>query len=509
MKRTAKSVLSSFVVVGVWLSFGKPLPAQQAAPSLDEVLNQGLKAYESLAQREAAAEDSSFESNVARALLTYALLRVGRREAVDDLFSDEAKKREVVAFTEDALVEATGEVPEIPSGMAPADELVRRQTIAMSLARRGDFKKAVEQIAEFPKHANMGHFAIHSYQFVAERQLERQDLAGARQTVRKTWAYIRDLEDNDSYRKAEWIIQLARTTSQAGEQKPAQKLCRIAGKLLSQLRQTQGHEPQPLIDAVRELAIAHAMSGNADRARALLADCERQAESIEDGRDKAEHMFDIQVAHARVAQFSGHSDAALAAYGRALKWAKQINYDSAAAMADLVDDSGFISALLSLGEGASFRTVALGQLEAGDKQAALKTWEQMPLCLQKPATLLEMAKALHAKSATAEARELAARCAALDHPGSPAEDHVIITAFVAHIYHAIGDEDSARQTLDSLLASPRVKEPLNAKKMLTGELSSFGMFQEAYAVIQTIESPADRALPLAKLAEAMAKSPHR
>ena len=90
MSKTARTILSSSVVFSVWLCVGKPLPAQQAVPSLDEVLKQGLNAYKSLAQREAAAEDPSSECYVARALLTYALLRVGRREAVDDLFSDDA-----------------------------------------------------------------------------------------------------------------------------------------------------------------------------------------------------------------------------------------------------------------------------------------------------------------------------------------------------------------------------------------------------------------------------------
>jgi hypothetical protein len=86
---------------------------------------------------------------------------------------------------------------------------------------------------------------------------------------------------------------------------------------------------------------------------------------------------------------------------------------------------------------------------------------------------------------------------------------VVITAFAANIYRAIGDDEAARVAITRLVASPRVKESLEAKKMAAGELSDFQLFEQAYSLIQTIESPADRALPLARLAEKMATSGHR
>ena len=76
-------------------------------------------------------------------------------------------------------------------------------------------------------------------------------------------------------------------------------------------------------DAMRTLSIAHAMSGNADQARALLAACEQQA--LADGaQDKSERLFTMAVAHAEVARWSGQKDVALAEYDRALKLAKKI-----------------------------------------------------------------------------------------------------------------------------------------------------------------------------------------
>ena len=90
MNKTASNIILSLVVVSSWLFFGKPLQAQQTAPSLQKVLDEGLVAYKSLAEREATVEDSSSDNFLARSLLTYALLGVGQRQAVDDLFSDEA-----------------------------------------------------------------------------------------------------------------------------------------------------------------------------------------------------------------------------------------------------------------------------------------------------------------------------------------------------------------------------------------------------------------------------------
>ena len=517
MNKTA-SILS-LLIVGLCPYFSSTLRAQPAAPPFQKVLKEASVACKALAEREAKSENFAFDGHLSRGLLTYTLMRVGQRQAVDDLFSDESEKREIVATTEDLLVEVSGEVPEIAIDMEPIAELTRRQMIVMSLAKRGDFEKANEQIAEFPEHASTERFSLSSYKLVAEKQLEKQDLPGARKTIRMLWPLIRDIEDEDAQRKAGWIIKVAKLTSQAGEQAPAQKLCLMADEILSELRHSKAKERLELDDATseldeaaRDLAIAHAMSGNADRARALLTGCEQQAELIEDEKDRAQRMIALEEAYARLAEFSGQNDVALAAYGRALKWVKhidQIDRDSPNVQEDQLELPEFVESLLSMVEGVDFRTIAVGQLKAGDKQAALETWEQMPYCIQKPATLLEMAKTLHQLGATAEAREMAERCARLDRPDSPAEDYVVITSFVANIYRAIGDDKTATVTLNKLAASPRVQTSPDSKKLAAAELIDFCMFQDAYSVIQTIETPADKALPLAKLAEGMAKSGHK
>jgi hypothetical protein len=133
------------------------------------------------------------------------------------------------------------------------------------------------------------------------------------------------------------------------------------------------------------------------------------------------------------------------------------------------------------------------------------TWKQMPLCLQKPATLLEMAKVLHRRGETAAARELADRCAQLDEPDSAVEDHIVMMAFVAHIHHEIGDEQAAREVMTGLTLNPRVKQSVAAMQLAASELISFRLYAQAYALIQGITSPADRAVPLARLAEGMVK----
>jgi hypothetical protein len=83
--------------------------------------------------------------------------------------------------------------------------------IAMSLAKRGDFEKASEQIAAFPNLENLSHVAIRCYLLVAEKQLERKDLIGARQTVRRIWPYIMMMFQ--MYQQAYALIQTIESTA--------------------------------------------------------------------------------------------------------------------------------------------------------------------------------------------------------------------------------------------------------------------------------------------------------
>ena len=104
MNQTASKIILAFVVVVIGPFLGQPLQAQQAAPSLQKVLKEGLASCKSLAEREATSDDFAFDGYLSRGFLTYALLRVGQRQAVDDLFSDEAEKRKTVEATEALLV---------------------------------------------------------------------------------------------------------------------------------------------------------------------------------------------------------------------------------------------------------------------------------------------------------------------------------------------------------------------------------------------------------------------
>jgi tetratricopeptide (TPR) repeat protein len=491
----------SFVAIA-WLLFGQPLSAQQPAPTLQVVLDEASNALKSLAEREASVA-FSFEPVLARANLSYAFIRVGELTKVDDLFSDEAEKKQALLTIESMLAEATGEVSEFASDLAPMDELLRRQLMVMALAKRGDFKAANDQVAAFPKYPKLEFFEIEANEFLAERQIEQQSPA-AGETIRRLWRLIRDA-DGDAQRKAERMITLAKMTSQAGEQEPARKLCISADKMLTEFLRTPERDVERTIEALRSLAIAYAMIGNADRARELLETADQEAELI-DVQDEAQRLFTSEEYRARVAHIANKNDAALAAYARALKWAQQIYQNEQERPADPLDDVEFVSSLISLMEGANFRTVALGQLEAGDQRAALETWQQMPLCVQKLATILELAKLLHKRGEVAEARQLAAMCAELDLPDSPAEDHVLITSFVANIFRTIGDEQESRATLAKLLGDPRIEDSLEAKQLLVSNLIDFQMFAEAYAEIQQIEATADRAVSLATLAKEMANA---
>lgn len=495
--------------LGIWALLGNVSRAQPETPPLEKVLDEGVAAYKLLAERQGGTEGVSFDIFMPRAWLTTALIGVGRRQDAEALYEDEETKRRFVEAAEDSLFEVTGVIPKIDEGTPPQEELARRQGWAMALARRGEFRRVFEQVAEFPEQPGAVYYKIRLFRSVADEQLQRKDVAGARKSLERLAAMIRDVEVERPEDKADYLIDLARLSCQAGEQARARQACRRAEEILRPLFHADQRSHYGIGVSFRELATLEAESGEPERARDLLEFFRGRITSLKDEREKADLMFDLEIATARVANLSGRKKDALAAYDRALKWGiRKVELETPNPLDKLLE-SEFLDAFFSLADNSHFNMVALGQLKAGDRQAAMKTWERMPLCFNKPSTLLQMAKILHERGDTDEARKLATRCAEIIRPEFAAEDYVAVTAFVANIQRAVGDDDAARSTLEKLAASPRAKQSAKAQQMVAGELISFHLYPQAYALIQTIESSADRALPLARLAEAMVKAGRR
>jgi len=507
MRLTLKGGLPLILVLGIWAMLGNVSHAQQATPSLEKVLAEGVAAYKLLAQRQGDGE--KFSADMARAYLTTALIGVGRRRDAESLYADEKTKRLYLTAAEDSLVEITGVVPKIADGTPPQEELLRRHSWAMAFARRGDFRRVFQQVAQYPEQKSAVYYKIRLFRSVVEQQLERKDVAGARNTLEKLAAMIRDVEVEKPGSKADYLIDLARLSCQAGELARAREACRGADEILRRKFPAEQRSPYGIGFSFRELATLQAQSGEPEQARDLLEIFRGRITSLKDEREKADLMFDLEIAAARVANLCGRKKDALAAYDRALKCGiREVELETPNPLTDAIRKSEFLNAMFSLADNSHFKDVALEQLEAGAREAAMKTWEQMPLCMNKPSTLLEMAKILHERGDTDEARKLAKRCEEIVGPDFTSEDYVLVTAFVAKIYRAVGDDD-ARSTLKKLAASPRVKQSAKAQQMVAGELISFQLYPQAYAFIQAIQSPADRALPLARLAEAMLKAGRR
>ncbi|MCA9068679.1 MAG: hypothetical protein KDA84_07140, partial [Planctomycetaceae bacterium] len=331
------------VVATIYFSASQPLSAQQAAPSLQQVLQEGMAASKALAKHEKTANGRLFDGFMVRSLMTFALLGSGQRQLVDDLISDPAEKRQLIEISEGLVVEATGKIPVIKPGAAPLEEALQRQTITMSLANRGDFKAALEPVAAYPQDERAASLAVSAYQFVVDKQLDQSDLDGAPQTNRLLRSSIDKLKD--SQRKAERLIDLAQSTSRAGEQGRAQEICLRAENMLKQLPLANDADPRDATFSLRKLAVAHAMCGNVDRARAVLADCKQRVEAINDPSDLADRMCVMEIAHARVAVLANEKERALQAYARALEWAVKIN-DAVVGQADALD--GFLAGLIAL-----------------------------------------------------------------------------------------------------------------------------------------------------------------
>lgn len=508
MNPKIKRGLPLVVVIGIWALLGNVSHAQHQTPSLEKVLDEGVAACKLLARRQGDTE--KFSADLARGYLTTALIGVGRRRDAEALYADEKTKRRYLTAAEDSLVEATGVVPRFVKGTPPRQELIRRQLWAMALARRGDFQGALKQAALFPEQDDAVYFKIRLFRSVSEQQLERKDVAEARKTLEKLATMIRDVEVEQSQVKADYLLDLARLSCQAGELARAREACRGADEILRPLFQADQRSPYGIGVSFRELATFQAQSGEPERARELLEFFRQRVALLKDKREKADLMFDWEIAAARVANLSGRKKEALAAYDRALRWGiRTVELETPNPLTDAVRKSEFLNAMFSLADNSHFNLVALEQLKAGELEAAMKTWERMPLCFNKPSTLLAMAKILHESGDADEARKLAARCAEIIQPEFAAADYVLVTSFVANIHRAVGDDAAARNTLEKLAASARLEESVEARQMAAGELINFHLFPQAYALIQTIESPADRALPLARLAEALVKTDRR
>ncbi|MEQ8786103.1 MAG: hypothetical protein RIC55_07375 [Pirellulaceae bacterium] len=505
MQSTVKCGFLLSVALGIWALLGSVSRAQQATPSLEKVLDEGVAAYKLLAERQGDTEE--FSANMARGYLTTALLKVGRRQNAESLYADDETKRRFLIAAEDSLVEITGVLPKIADGTPPQEELLRRHSWAMAFARRGDFRRVAEQAAEYPEQPGAVSYKIRLYRSIVEQQLERKDVAGARESLDKLAAMIRHVEVDDSQVKADYLLDLARLSCQAGELARAREACRMADEILRPLFRVDQRSPYGIGFSFRELATLQAQSGEPAQARDLLVFFRQRITSLKDEREQAHLLFDLEIATARVAESSGRKKDALTAYDRALKWGiREVELETPNPLTNAIRESEFLNAFFSLADNSHFRTVALGQLKTGDLKAAMETWKQMPLCFNKPSTLLEMAEILHERGDTEEARKLATRCAEMIRPEFTAEDYVLVTSFVANIHRAVGDDAAARDVLEKLTASPRVKESAKAQQMVASEFMNLHLYPQAYALIQSIESPANRALPLAKLAHALLKS---
>ena len=141
-------------------------------------------------------------------------------------------------------------------------------------------------------------------------------------------------------------------------------------------------------------------------------------------------------------------------------------------------------------------------MKLGDKKAALATWKALPMGLQKLATLPALAEILHKQGATNEARALAKLCASLDNNNGNPLDFVVCKTFEANIYRTVGDKPMADKTLREAATNPRVST-LESRRQVAVELADAGLWKDAYEAIHRIESIADRAVPLAKLADKM------
>lgn len=479
--------------------------AAEPLPPLKQVLQEAEQACEKLAERDKA-EGLWFQLAMARGSLVEAFALAGDRErsakyAVAALGADEAQ-----AMLDTLDVQIIGIVPSLPESLDPKVEIRRRFDFARALSKRDEFEKAREQIAAMPDHPNTLRLEFDSYCYMAERQLERKDERGARATADELWKCTQKLDADEHLVRCWRIMKTLKISRRFSDLAFARKLCAHADEDLAAASESDDRFNE-LPSLMRELAVMHAALGNHARARSLLQDARKHVRSAfsDDKRRKREEFLKIEIARAKVSELAENTDQALAHYARARTWAKKIDDADLFAFAEQIDDSGMVSAFLAIGTGSELKEIILGQLAAGDEEAAVATWAAMPLCLQKLLAQVEMAKHLHAKKRPDAARECAERCRTLDNPKCSPEEIAIIWLAVAVICHEIGDEPATRQTLVKLLADPRVRDSIEARQMIVGDLVELGFFKEAYQTARTIQPLADRALPLARLALGLAK----
>jgi hypothetical protein len=488
----------------ILIGTGAPANAADSLPSPEDLARQAEVACEELTKREG---KEAFEVVMARGALALAFMHQRDRSR--------ATQHAVAAFGEDSgptliedlAAEIDGTVPAISESLDPYAKLLRRRDLVIHLAKHGDFDEACAQAAAFPEHPNKLRFQFDSYYLVAEKQLQQHDEEGVHATIRKLHENIGQVDAEQPFDRCWRVLKIAELAQHLTDLTTARAACAEADKLHIQASKLPRDDFDNIAGWKQRLALVHAVLGNNARASELLDDAEKQFQGHFAGRtdEGAREFFGIAMARAKVAQLQSRNDEALTHLLQAKMWAGRIDDEGLVAFAGKIDESGLVSAFLAFGAGREFSQVVQGQLAAGDEDAALATWSAMPHCLQKLLAQIEMAKYYHAKTRIDAARACADRCQAMLDPRCSAEDTAAISIAVATICREIGDEERMQQTLAKLLSTPSVQSSVSARQIVAGELIDMGLLVEAYRTTLTVDSPADRAVLLARISETAAR----
>lgn len=483
-------------------------------PPLAELLKQADEA--SVALMESPAEDDELLKIGVSVSLATTYARLGNQDkAAAALARGYPAEQRQGTFDDinDLLVEFTGVVPTLPDGLSPVQQLQRRRSLIIGLTRRGDWQGVAQQIELLPEVPQKINYVLREWKSAAEKQAKRGQTQEAKASLRKAWAAMQELSGEEADYKASWAVGIALVGSRLGDPKLSSKLAESTEALLRE-RMTRPADKNGFDDVPKmlcDLAKVYASAGTAEqsaKAASLLDEARQQLdqqppERKQDPARDCEYWLDSN----EVLRTIGREGDARKARQQAAAAARQVDkrqHQELVEFADKFDPSGTVSTFLELGRASKFSVVVLAQLHAGDEAESLKTWEQMPRCMQKMLVQLDMLQYFQKRNRADNAAKCVARILSLEDDKTPAGDLIAIYVLAAKAWQELGEGAQAKEVFKRLAAHDVIRDSPQHRAQTAREAADLGLVAESYTLIQTIPNLHDRALPLARLADKVA-----
>lgn len=498
----SRSIILAFGLIAFALPHSN-LPGVQL--KLDKIVLEAHTAAEALANFNQKNEKTFDLVSIASAgRMADLYLMQGRKDKAEEIlvpYLDQATRHRVVSTS---ATKFGAPLPTLPTGLNATQIYVWKLETLVALAHGKRFDEAIKILDEFPSSKSTPANRLRYLKIIGEKCMDAGNEEKGLEVASLMWKEFKQLpvENPTRYTSSIDMVNLAiRLQSKS----PLKRLLTSVNPLFAKPFTTQELDSEQIARLFQNLAIGNAISGEFESAFEHLSQSRSYVAKTEDSIMSMESIHhQVEMAYAEVFRLQKDDNQSFKHTQKALNWLAKIKDKDDAKTASLIDGGdGFFSAVAAYGKNADIKKIVMAQAKTGHIEEARKTWQSMPLSIQKILCQIELAKYFLANQQQERALECSQSCLDLIQRETSTEDQIAITAGALNVLHLCGQLDQRDQLAHKLVQSKGLQQNDQALQSLAGELIAIGLLDKAYHVIQLIENDHQRAAPLSRLALAL------